>query len=229
MIIQPYSALTESKLLPIRDNFPALAMFFPCSETSGLTLTDTAYGIQLLCSALTFPASGAVAPNFAANKPTVGEIRSAGTKKVVIVGVGNPGVAGVLLIGNSTSGQGDYINCNPIAPVVRQNTTSVSGTAYTGSAVHAWGMFADINGGDVTTFDTASGSYTEQTPVALTGITSLASIQNRVGLTNHTSIYGIAVFYFTAIPTDVKPAIQWMEANWRNGVKALYPGWRGKT
>ena len=41
--------------------------------------------------------------------------------------------------------------------------------------------------------------------------------------------YGMAIFSFAKLPTDVLAAISWMSYHWRNGNKVIYPPWKNKT
>lgn len=41
-------------------------------------------------------------------------------------------------------------------------------------------------------------------------------------------VYGIAVFQFSSIPPDVLSAVSWMNYQWRQGNKIIYPPWKGK-
>lgn len=230
MIIKPYTAydsVTESE--PNITNFPALKHFFKCTETSGLTLTDSVGSVVITASSMTFPDAYSVNPVRADAAITSGSWASITNDSLLFV-VGNPGVAGAINIGNPTSGQGDLMAINAFTtPSVRKNATTVNATAITANVSHAHGMTIDF-GGNVVSFDTNGGTYNSKAPVALTGVTDLNTMQARMTANGYTSIYGILVMSFASgLPADIKAAVLWMESRWKAGNKVIYPGWRGKT
>lgn len=234
-IISPYSRILFSPT-----TCPALKHFFRCTEGAGtnISLVDSVGGIVLAPSTYTAPDAYSVGPT--TNNDNQAFVSGAwvqpGNKKMLIMMVGDfdNGVGGYFGLGYSFTGiQEIMLHANFIGPRLYDGTTAIFGstcTAVEGTVV-ASGMLVDF-AGNLTSFHTTSaGVYVQNAGVAMTGVSSLSLIPNYAsqgGSTYINKLYGIAVFIFnTNFPDDIKAAITWMAANWRNGNKVVYPGWKG--
>lgn len=239
MIIKPYSLSTlyESGgvFAPTAANFPALKHFFPCNETAGsTTLTDSVGGVVATVTGLTNPATGAIGGGTISNNVALasGSWTAPGTKPTILFAVGQFGVGSkVMWMGDQATGpyfglSGQVTSCT----AADGSAHTIAGTALTGGAVYGIGMYMDWT--NLTTFEAiadGSAAYSAKAPVAMTGWVSVSSgIASKMNMVSFTSCYGMAVFEFaTALPGDIRSAITWMTYQWKNGNKAIYPGWAG--
>lgn len=236
-IIKPYSALdSASEIDQSAANFPALKHFFMCDEAAGSSrIVDSVGGVAVPTNALTKPDAYSI---FAAagNITNSDELLSAGawvapgSKQTILFAVGDLGLASKVWMGKASTGafmglSGQITTCS-----VSDGTTTKQATALTGGAVYGVGVLVDWT--NITSFEAiadGSAAYSAKAPVAMTPLAAVNSIPAFANFNNiNASLYGFAVFQFAgAIPGDVASAITWMTNRWKNGHKAIYPGWKG--
>lgn len=51
----------------------------------------------------------------------------------------------------------------------------------------------------------------------------------KVSFPTDTDVFGVALFTFDTIPSDIIAAMSWMNYQWRQGNKVIYPAWKNKT
>ena len=80
--------------------------------------------------------------------------------------------------------------------------------------------------------ETDGATVVAQETLALTAVDGMnLDTAGKIVFSTDVKIYGIAIFSFSAPPpsSDVLSALSWMNYQWRQGNKVIYPGWKNKT
>lgn len=242
MIYTPYSALvTPAQLAPTAANFPCLRAFFPCTETSGATLTDTIGGVTLACAGLSNSNAFSVRTTTGTPQAMIGSLPAPGTTPFIVFAVGEFDT-GNFRLGDSTL---PTVRLTAASPTVQNSLglESANGTAFaltTASTVYGRAMV-------ISAYNTAStGQRTYEAPLtavptALTAtptdatnasvlpLPSMGSMSTAWTMASGKNLYGIALFTFTVMPAaaSLQSAFAWMTKQWSIGNKAIYPAWKG--
>lgn len=233
----------EAELEPTHTNFPALQHFWQCKETTlDNGLTDSVGGVVTgAFSAGNADGSKLTAFSQASANNTIasGTLESPDSKVAILFTAANLSGNGILNIG-LPNGQGGTGSLQVLANVTKHQAddgtdTAGTATATFGNAVeaHATVLVPDtsLTGYRVQSDETYGVNGTPDTtnPVTIDTMNqSTAFGNNAVG--NFISMYGCAVFFFDAVPSDLKPAMLWMYNEWvNNNNKVIYPAWKGKS
>ena len=223
-------------------DYPACKLFFPVDETSGQSLTDSVGGVVV-----TF--DNTVTPD--GTKLTVGGVSSNGpvsngvafpdvglTDDFVILFAGSPGAASS--VGGAGAGV-SVVTFSTAAAVLNliadtDGNSDANATALCDASTEMAGFYSDrgdaLGNGAVFTFMETDGTTMATEHVTITNADAEIDFNGtsaRLNLTASTVIYGVAIFQFSEIPSDVLTAVRWMNYQWRLGNKVVYPGWKGKT
>lgn len=244
MNIYPYSGLASFGQIPVSAaNFPCLKHFFPCSETSGTTITDTIGGVTSTFTGLAVSGNGITST--AINNTTSGTFTAFGTNPFIIFAVGKFGT-GVIRIGTAvgvqatlTGAAGGAVLTDGVAINIimsdfalktaatiygRAIVVSAVNTASTGSRTYEANTSSTVTALTATPTDatnTGGGALTSM-PAISTGSAGLAM---PIG----TALHGIAMFQFATMPAaaTLNAAFAWMTYQWSIGNKSIYPGFKG--
>ena len=233
---KPLSALdSPTELAPTQANFPALKHFFPIDETLGDTITDSVGGVVITpTSAPTF--SGGKADDIttgAADALTSGSWAPAGTKSILLMLLSTRAATHDVILG--TAGVDSSIR-----------TRNVTASIFVGASgvVAESSFFAGTGTDEILTYALNSLSTTKGLNILTTSETThtliragqngtsaglMNSFADKITLTGHTDVYGMAIFHFDTYPDDIEQAAFWMQAEWAKGNKVIYPGWKNKS
>jgi hypothetical protein len=248
----------ESSIIEMGSRTPALQHFFPCNEIGGTRLTDVAGGCiwDLAGSgfSLGFNASlKSVNCNMLITTPPInfrsGAFKSYDVSKhhLFIVACRPSATARVafgdnnalLYPSNQTAGWG----MAELHTVVGTGSGTVWGESLTGSV---GGIFSNCAGQDVVVYayhvpgasmiykfirlsDNAS-LWTEGSPVEDVASSSTFNINfNPCMRFAGLDLYGIALYQFSAQPSDLALGILTMGNNWKNGIRTSYAPWIGRS
>jgi len=223
-------------------DYPSCKFFLPVTETSGLVLHDLVGDQDLTFSGLidsVFTFSGGAATVVG----SVG-ISSAGTETLPDLGstqdfvqlvvadyptdnrsvrIGSTASESIRAFRKSGTGKSAILDVTPTT------TTFAADTSVDGNT-QALAIVTDRAAPNETSIIETDGT-TVTTGSAIT-LTATAGINLNSGIfyvDESISLYGSATFLFDSIPADVEAAVSWMNYQWRNGNKVLYPPWRYMT
>lgn len=243
-IITPYSTLAKQLFNPAK--FPALKLYFPCTEDDTTAyLTDLVNGITLSDPPFYTKHSGST-------KSIVGLVNNVimlsgvlpptpGTKKVIFIYTGVPATtSSYLQVGDNVDGiklaaPSTGAKCTVYKGGVA--TVSTTGLASTGAQLQTFMGIIDIGtsglGGTygLTLCDYDGTTFTQRAAIDIsTAVTSLNPF-TADSLTVMAAVKPgtIQMWYFTAVPADYKAAMLWIHANIAAGVHSPYPGWMNKV
>ena len=251
-IIHPYSDSTKYATggiwEPTAANFPGVPHFFKCDEAATtLTVSDSIGNVVL-----SGPTAFAKTDNYSIKITTGADRASAGTWTTFptagfgLFMVGKLGTGNVSIGGATNS---DYITLTGSASnavmVNTVNTGIYTGTNFTlttagtiygrANVVSAFNTTSGQTTYEFTTTTTASAlantstSATSSGGTAMTAGPAFGTGATTWNLAANIDVYGILIFKFAAIPSDLKAALAWMTYQWSIGNKWIYPGWKGKT
>lgn len=233
-IVETYANLNYSsggEYEPTADNFPSCAHFFRCSETGAATsITDAITGQTVAVTSFSNPTTGAIDCTVAAATLSGAGITSPGTKAVVALAVGNLALLGIVIGSAATAHL--TISGATIGSQVQGDDGLKSATAVTGGAVYGTGFKYELDTPEVISFEmNDAAGYVEKAAVTLGSTTTVTGLENNFSLSaGNTSLFGLALFYFDTLPTDIEQAVAWMTEQWRTqNNKVIYPGWKGLT
>lgn len=248
MNIRPYSESAfysaGGKYEPIAANFPALKHFFKCEEaTAATTLTDSIEGV-------TIPVAGGVTQKVAGASIIMANlinVEITGTWATlsgtgVLVAVFDADVTGATLVevnvgGNpgannyfGITGAGGGVSGFGEGATVELTTTQAQVTEGVVALRATPGTGCDIWNGSTTATTKGTGGSTG-TPAAWPTLTNEFKLTSLEGTGGGNGLYGFALFDFTTAPSDadIANAISWMNAQWLQGNKWIYPGWAGRS
>lgn len=247
MIIKPYSSIANETFSA--SDYPALAHYFPCtSATAANAMTDIAGGLVIndgSNTANTINADYTVTLGTTKSVISSGAVASPGTKAVVIMMAGIPAAtSNSCRFGVTTNGtnkgftlpataagakycDGTNITTGAYVGTDNDNTVGDGAKFLTRGASFVPGSADGLINYD---YDTTGGVWAANhtTPIAI-GSTGITTIEQQVNFGPSLRPAFIAVWYFNSLPTDIKAALLWMSEKARLGVKAPYPGWKGKS
>jgi hypothetical protein len=217
-------------------------LWLPCNEIAGNSLTDRVGG-------LAFPGSGAADY---ATAHGVNFLSTANSALAALAGISIP-KQGVLMMVQKVSTSygltGVTLGIAPTGPSINIDGTgaiivipgatsaaaAVSGTAAATNilcAVSAWDTtnlysYEGINAAAALVTTTALAANMKAALAANTKLTGNFTINN----TLQSIVYGVVLFDFSnsGLPTDLLAGINDMRANWVQGRKQLYAGWKDRT
>lgn len=225
-----------SELAPNQVNFPALQHYFPMTELSGNTITDTINNVAIKTGDITgdgtklkTSGSGVQGVDRAWQQP--------GAKHIVCMVFGDSIYNGLgFEVGDCGSAASDI----GFGTDVVDNGFSIGDGA--NIATDLPGAAGNFSRGDMMVYQhntSLASSYCAKSTLARqdNGATATAAMD----LTSATiptdgqfqatsSIHAIFVFYFTTLPSDTAAAHEWMTNEiLNNGNKVIWPGWRGRN
>lgn len=228
----------STELAPTQANFPALKHFFPCDETSGLTITDSVGGVVITPdTSLTF-GTNHVVPTMSTDVAIGGTWELAGLKKIVIIQIGvfNGAASDTVHFGTSgvsnarlsfLGGTGKYS--------VREDVNQLASTVLSGHSTNIVGQGFRLTPASATGFvsfetDNAGGSYSEKLAIDATTWSTGISVMPATAQLTVTKLYSTAIFFFDTLPNDLEQAVTWMyNEHVNNGNKTIWPGWNGRS
>lgn len=247
MIIKPYSAIAQEPFAAA--DYPALAHFFPFTETSGSTVTDVASGLVVDDASHTTVSVGAEGYlNLGAGKNVIssGTVSSPGAKKVIVISVYRGGAV-QLKLGSITANTnyGFQVSSSTAANStikVSDGTSAFTSTdGLDGSssqnqvrvAVIDWQTDGTAGTYGLSLSDYDGTTWTNRAAVSLaTSTAGISAIEQSILMGATSNPFCHQVWYFDAVPADYKAAALWVydnATNTTNQVKAPYPGWKGRT
>lgn len=226
-------------------DYPACKLFFPITETSGASITDLVAGVS--ASPVGIVDSGKT-PIFASNYMTHDDI--AGVLDATVVGYPDLGATkdwimiavadfadnggAVIGIGSAAGGGSISMKGNSKIKDVTPNADDLTGSAIDANTVAA-ALYTDLAGAPDIYLTETDGTtvLTDADTLALTAVDGMdfdtADASFTLTGSTGTALYGVALFSFTAFPSDISAALSWMNYQWRQGNKVIYPAWKGKT
>ena len=225
-------------------NFPALKHFFPVTETSGETLTDTQSGVVLSgFTDLSFANGSVSSVNGLLNATPLGAGNwyPAGTNDFLFFCVANlaanDALGTVLLMGDSLPGHARLrLAAYPVSSYISDGTNSTTATAIPTSA-STLGAFGVLRrGANLVSFICSGtvGGYAEQANVAITAGTNIVTIPQTTNINyGFVDMYSIEFWSFAnGIYPDVASMVNWSVGSRASGssqIKTPYPAWVGRT
>lgn len=244
MIIKPYSAIAQDAFDPA--DYPALAHYFPFNEESGATVTDVAGGLVLTdASSISVSQSedGHIVLGATKNVIQSGIVKSPGAKKIIMLSV-HRGASVLLRLGSITAGTNfgiqlaSAVAANSVTKVADGATLFSSTDGLDGNPAQNQvrcsiiDLGTDGTGGTygLSAFDFDGTTWTARAAVSLaTSAASIDAIEQLASMSAPGNPFVTQVWYFDTVPTDFKAATLWTFAKAVDGVKAPYPGWKGRT
>lgn len=239
MHITPYSDASKfsrgGPWEPIAANFPSVAHWWKCSETSGSVLADAIGGVTLSnATSMTFAANSVspARPNSGSTK--TGTFAAVGTKPFFLFSViALTGASGSLVLGDATNGYSIATS----GAVAYDGVTTVTGGAYTlvSGTVGRGVLLRTYNAvGGAEQYESNASTSNALAAVATTGLVDMDLNQGGGLIWAATPagafFYGamLLVFNGTVPPAKFfKDMTAWLTREWAAGNKVLYPGLKG--
>ena len=219
-------------------NFPTLKHFFPVTETSGQTLTDTQGGVILSgFTDLVFLNGAASSVN---GVPNTSPLASGHWSRVqlgdfLLLAVGNLiSTNAAITLGDSLAGDSYLtIHTRTTAPVISDGTNITTATVIPGT-ISSLGAFGILRRGANLVSFVCSGSmngYSEQAPVAITAGTDIIPMPDTFGMpAGFANISSLELWSFAnGIYTDVSAMVNWSVGSRFAGASHPYPAWAGRS
>lgn len=235
MIIKPYSTIAAN--IFSATDYPACKVFLKMNDAAGTSLTESVSGSTITAAAaftsvtngIRYSASGSGAVALPAAVPI-------GTKSALLMVVSNHSGFSVISAGTASAGYMKLAGSTGGGVLVSDGTNTATLAALTEGSIlgHAVSVTPGTSN-EGTSYECSLAAYTAPTTASaaagdLASAPSITHFQSIASAIGNIDVYGIALFVFdNGIPADVKPAIAWMTAQWQAGVKAIYPGWKGKA
>ena len=199
----------------VLDQSIAMAPAIPSDETGAfsggaLTIAGTILSVSDKAETL---------PNLGSTKDVLYMVVADFPSAEIGVQVGGGGGASVLL--NRTDAAGKSAIDDDVAPAVLTNTAVDANT-------EAAALYTDRANTDLYLVESDGSAITSPQNIVLTADGELDledSAAGSVSLISGMVIYGAAIFTFDTIPSDVLAGVSWMNYQWRQNNKVLYPAW----
>lgn len=242
MIIDPVTKTSRYEsggdLYSSSTNFPSCKFFFPCTETSGTTITDAISGSVITLPGAITNTSGIISCSAgAAAQITLAESVAIGAKSALLVAAGTfSPVFSLKVMEVSGGASGAYIELNSLtnSKVSDGTDTATAAAALTnGSAIAGAFLFTPGTSGEGQAIECTQTTYTAAAAVngAAGDITTLPTMPyltiSNVGAAY--SLGGLAMFVFDSTPSAnlVRSIISECAGNWLNNRKWLPASVRG--